>query len=64
MTATLIRKADIVAILHSRGKHARADWFERQLPEVVDTGKNSSLLATLEIDPTELSEAGRLPPRA
>ena len=55
MTATLVRKSEIVAILRSRGKFARADWFERQLPDIVDTGKNSSLLATLQIDADALN---------
>jgi len=31
---------EIVAILRSRGKLARAEWFERALPEVVDVGKS------------------------
>jgi len=55
VTATLVRKSQIVAILRSRGKIARADWFERQLPDIVDTGKNSSLLATLQIDADALT---------
>ena len=58
MTATLVRKAEIVSILRSRGKFARADWFERQLPDIVDTGKNSSLLATLQIDANALNSTG------
>jgi len=55
VTATLVRKAEIVSILRSRGEFARADWFERQLPDIVDTGKNSSLLATLQIDANALN---------
>jgi hypothetical protein len=51
MTATYVSKTEIVSILRSRGKQARADWFERELPEIVDIGKNRSLLGTLEIDP-------------
>ena len=61
MTARHVRKADIIAILRSRGKVARADWFERELPDVVDTAKNSSLLANLEIDVDTLEPAGRVP---
>jgi hypothetical protein len=48
-------KAEIVAILRSRGKSARADWFERTLPDLVDTGKNRSLLTSLGIDAAALT---------
>jgi hypothetical protein len=61
VTSTHASKAEIVAILRSRGKNARADWFERELPDFVDTGRNSSLLARLEIDPAELSPVDRTP---
>ena len=61
MTATLVRKSEIVSILRSRGKFARADWFERQLPDIVDTGKNSSLLATLQIDAAALNSTDVTP---
>jgi hypothetical protein len=61
MTATLVRKSEIVSILRSRGKFARADWFERALPDIVDTGKNSSLLANLEIDADALDSTSRIP---
>jgi hypothetical protein len=54
MTTTYVSKAEVVSILRSRGKVARADWFQRELPEVVDIGKNRSLLATLDIDPDSL----------
>jgi hypothetical protein len=60
MTATHVRKSAIVAILRSRGKSARADWFERTLPDMVDTGKNSSLLANLEIDVDALKSTDRI----
>jgi hypothetical protein len=50
VTATHVRRSEIVHILRSRGKIARADWFERTLPDIVDTGKNSSLLANLGIE--------------
>ncbi|WP_203789913.1 hypothetical protein [Paractinoplanes rishiriensis] len=61
MTATHVRRAEIVSILRSRGKFARADWFEREFPDIVDTGKNSSLLTTLEIDADALSSTDRIP---
>ncbi len=59
MNATQVRKSEIVSILRSRGKGARADWFERELPAIVDTGENSSLLATLDIDVNALRSADR-----
>ncbi len=49
-----IHKADIVATLRSRGQDARADWVDRQLPGLVDTYKNASLLQMLDIDPATL----------
>jgi hypothetical protein len=34
----------------------RADWVDRELPDQVDTVRNASLLATLEIDPADFVE--------
>ena len=59
MAATHVTRTEVVSILRSRGKHARADWFERELPDIVDIGKNRSLLATLEIDPADLKPVDR-----
>ncbi len=50
-----VNRAEIVEILRSRGLHDRADWVARALPELVDTGKNASLLQTLDISPADLS---------
>jgi hypothetical protein len=61
MTGTLVRKSEIVSILRSRGKFARADWFDRALPDLVDTGRNSSLLTNLEIDADALASAEGIP---
>lgn len=61
MTAVHVNRAEIVSILRSKGKSARADWFECSLPELVDIGKNSSLLATLEIDTDVLGRVDRVP---
>jgi hypothetical protein len=58
MAVTTTSKAQIVAILRSRGLAARADWFDRTLPDSIDIAKNRSLLATLGIDPAALSPAG------
>jgi hypothetical protein len=54
-----IDKTEIIEMLRSRGLHDRADWVNRQLPEVVDTHKNSSLLRMLQIDPTAFERAER-----
>ena len=43
-------KAKVIADLRSRQLHARADWVDRELPELVDTYKNSELLKMLCID--------------
>ncbi|MEU8655378.1 hypothetical protein [Actinoplanes philippinensis] len=64
MTATHVRRSEIVYILRSRGKIARADWFERTLPDIVDTGKNSSLLANLGIETDALTATDRIPQNA
>ncbi|HEX5993825.1 MAG TPA: hypothetical protein VFY84_01650 [Jiangellales bacterium] len=50
-----IDKADVVAALRSRGLHARADWVDREMPRLVDTYKNASLLRTLDIDASAMS---------
>lgn len=51
-----VASAEIVAILRSRGLHDRADWVEREFPQVIDTHKNGSLLRMLHIDSTDLLE--------
>jgi hypothetical protein len=50
-----IDKAEIVATLRSRGLQDRADWVDRDLPRIIDTHKNGSLLRMLDIDPTSMS---------
>lgn len=45
-----VDKAEIIAVLRSRGLHDRADWVDRQLPPVIDTHRNGSLLRLLHID--------------
>ncbi|MEU4563691.1 hypothetical protein AB0F72_35395 [Actinoplanes sp. NPDC023936] len=61
MTSTHVSKAEIVAILRSKGKSERADWFERAMPDTINTGKNSSLLANLEIDADALKSTDPIP---
>ncbi|OLB82315.1 MAG: hypothetical protein AUI14_00850 [Actinobacteria bacterium 13_2_20CM_2_71_6] len=46
-----IDKAKIVATLRARGLQDRADWVDRELPDIVDTNKNGALLRMLDIDP-------------
>jgi len=50
-----IDKAEIIAILRSRGQQARADWVDRELPQIVDTYKNGALLQMLGIDPAAMT---------
>jgi hypothetical protein len=45
-----VHKAEVMAQLRSRQLHARADWVDRELPELIDTYKNSALLKMLGID--------------
>jgi hypothetical protein len=56
-----IDKAEIVALLRSRGMNARADWVDRVLPGVVDADRNGSLLNMLDIDPATMSPAAEPP---
>lgn len=48
--ATCVKKAVVVATLRSRDLHGRADWVEKELPALIDTARNASLLQTLGID--------------
>jgi hypothetical protein len=56
-----INKADIVATLRARGLDERADWVDRGLPPLVDTGKNAALLRMLDIDPATMTPADPAP---
>jgi hypothetical protein len=49
-----IDKARVIAALRARNLHDRADWVERQLPDLIDREKNQSLLDMLGIDVAEL----------
>jgi hypothetical protein len=50
-----IEKAEIVRVLRSRELHDRADWVDKDLPELVDTHTNRALLEMLGVDPTTLT---------
>jgi hypothetical protein len=45
-----VDKAKVIADLRSRQLHARAEWVDRELPGLIDTCKNASLLQMLGID--------------
>ena len=59
-----IDKAEIIATLRSRGLEAKADWVDRELPQIVDTYKNSALLQMLGIDPTTMAPVDAASPQA
>ena len=52
-----VDKAEVLAMLRSRGLYARADWVDRELPELVDAYKNAALLQMLGVDPVGISPA-------
>ena len=58
---TYVDRAEIVAALRSRGLHARADWVDRELPELVDTYRNAALFRTLDIDPATMAPSDPAP---
>lgn len=45
-----VHRSEIVAALQARGLEDRALWVTRELPETVDTERNSALLRMLKID--------------
>ena len=51
-----INKTKVVELLKRRGLNDRAEWVERQLPARIDVYDNAGLLATLSIDPNELTD--------
>jgi hypothetical protein len=48
--ATCVKKTVVVATLRSRDLRGRADWVDKELPALIDTASNASLLRTLGID--------------
>lgn len=51
-----IDKARVLEALRQKGQDARADFVDRQLPEVIDVDSNAGLLKTLGLDVAELSK--------
>ena len=45
-----LEKAKVIAELRSRQLYAKADWVDRELPELIDAYKNSALLQMLGVD--------------
>ena len=63
--ATCVKKDVVVATLRSRDLHGRADWVEKELPALIDTARNASLLRTLGINVDALTpHAGPDQPRS
>jgi hypothetical protein len=57
-----VDRAQVVANLRSRDLQSRADWVDRQLPALINTFENASLLRTLGIDVSSLkASAGERP---
>ena len=50
----IVGKPAVVAALRERGQHMRADWVDRELPDLVDATRHTGLFATLGIDPADL----------
>jgi hypothetical protein len=57
VVATCVDKTVVVATLRARDLHGRADWVEKELPALIDTATNSSLLRTLGINVESLPAA-------
>jgi hypothetical protein len=49
-----IPKDKILELLRSRGEHDKAGEAEQELPDTVDTERDSGLLSKFGIDPSEL----------
>lgn len=58
-TAARVKKTVVVATLRSRDLHGRADWVEKELPALIDTARNASLLRTLGINVDALTPDAR-----
>ena len=60
----LIDKAEIIALLLSRGNEDRAAWVDRVLPDLVDTDTNGSLLKMLDVDLSTMTPLEQPSPNA
>ncbi|GAA1368995.1 hypothetical protein [Catellatospora chokoriensis] len=50
-----VDKAGILAALREKGQDGRADFVDRQLPEIIDVASNAGLLRTLGLDVADLT---------
>ncbi|GAA2358750.1 hypothetical protein Cme02nite_34960 [Catellatospora methionotrophica] len=53
--AKTIDKAKVLAALRDSGQDARAEFVDRQLPDLIDIDSNAGLLRTLGLDVAELN---------
>ncbi|WP_213011971.1 hypothetical protein [Paractinoplanes toevensis] len=53
----IIAKDVVLAVLRERGLQARADFVDRELPDLIDSDKHGGLLSTLHLDIAELAAA-------
>jgi hypothetical protein len=51
-----IEKKKVVDVLRRRGQHDRAEWVNRELPDLVDSAQNTGILATLGLTPADLAD--------
>ncbi|WP_326556870.1 hypothetical protein [Micromonospora sp. NBC_01796] len=51
-----IDKDKILEALRRRGQHHRAEWLDKEMPDRIDTVRNSGLLSTLNLDPAEFAD--------
>lgn len=54
----IISKEAVIAVLRERGQHGRADFVDRELPDLIDSDQHVGLLATLHLDLAEFADAG------
>ncbi|MGW4464136.1 hypothetical protein [Micromonospora sp. NPDC004704] len=51
-----IDKDKILEALRRRGQHQRAEWLDKEMPDRIDTVRNSGLLSMLNLDPAEFAD--------
>jgi hypothetical protein len=59
----IIKKTRVTAVLRERGLNMRADWVDRELPELIDSYLHGGLLSTLNVDLADLAEPADAPSR-
>jgi hypothetical protein len=51
-----IQKSKVIEILRQRDQDARADWVDREMPDIMDLQHHGGLLSTLHIDLAQLAD--------